>query len=138
MKLQPAGILSVLYAGSIPVVLHYGMIERDLLHYWFPAYDPTYAYGSPGTQLFLEVARAAASQGVVAIDMGYGEQAYKHKLASTITEMSCGMMDTSRLRCAMYASSLELREKLKHLKLREKLKPLVRKLMPGIGKNSYR
>ncbi len=49
------------------------MIEGDLIHYWFPVYDTTYSYGSPGTILFLEIAKQAVDHGVKSIDFGYGE-----------------------------------------------------------------
>lgn len=131
------GILNVLYAGDQPVALHYGMVEGQMLHYWFPVFDPDYAYCSPGTELFLQVAREATEQGFTAIDMGYGEQAYKHKLTNVVSEMSYGLVDKSARRRAMFRVSNSMRSKMKRLMLREKLKPFARRLMPDIGKGQY-
>lgn len=131
------GVLSVLHAGSTPVALHFGIEEGDLLHYWFPVFDPDYHFGSPGTQLFLDVAKTAAERGIRSIDMGYGEQAYKHKLTNVVTEMSYGLVDSSRIRRSMYRARLALSERLKRLAFREQLKPLARRLMPGFGSSSY-
>lgn len=131
------GILNVLYAGDKPVALHYGMVEGDLLHYWFPVFDPKYSYGSPGTQLFLEVAKEAVERGYTAIDMGYGEQPYKEKLTNVITEMSYGLVDESPLRCGWYRRKLAFRNQLKQLKFKQMLKPIARKLLPGFGRGSY-
>lgn len=131
------GVLNVLFAGEVPVAFHYGILEGDLLHYWFPVYDPQYAPASPGTELFLQVARYGAAHGLTAIDMGYGEQAYKYKLTNVITEMSYGWVDSNPLRRAFYQGNASLRSKLKTLGLRNKLKPLARRLMPGYGKENY-
>lgn len=131
------GILSVLYAGEQPIALHYGMGEGDLLHYWFPVYDPKYSYGSPGTILFLEIAKHATELGYRAIDMGYGEQAYKHKLTNVITEMSYGFIDASPLRRALYRLHNKWQGGVKKLWLKDLVKPIVRKLLPNLGAERF-
>ncbi len=131
------GILNVLYAGEKPVALHYGMLEGDLLHYWFPVFDPIASFGSPGTQLFLEVAREGAARGVRAIDMGYGEQAYKTKLTNVVGEMSYGLVDENPLRRGWYQQKKLLGERLKRLRFKDAIKPWARKLLPGFGRSTY-
>ncbi len=131
------GILSVLYAGHHPVALHYGMTEGTLLHYWFPVYDAKYSYGSPGTILFLEIAKQATERGYQAIDMGYGEQPYKHKLTNVITEMSYGLVDSSPMRRALYRAQLGWQKRVKKLWLKDLVKPLVRKLLPNLGAKRF-
>jgi CelD/BcsL family acetyltransferase involved in cellulose biosynthesis len=131
------GILNVLYAGDKPVALHYGIVEGDLLHYWFPVFDPKYSYGSPGTQLFLEVANTAVNLGYTAIDMGYGEQPYKEKLTNVITEMSYGLVDENPRRHAWHRRKLAFRNRLKQLKFKQMLKPIARTLLPGFGRRTY-
>lgn len=131
------GLLSVLWAGRTPVALHFGMIEGDLLHYWFPVYDPQYNFGSPGTQLFLEVAKTAAAQGVKAIDMGYGEQAYKHKLTNVISQSSYGLVTNSRWRRTLFQTRQRLRLATKEFGLRKRLKPIARRLLPHLGQSEY-
>ncbi len=131
------GLLSVLYAGDVPVSLHYGLLEGDWLHYWFPVYDQQYAYGSPGTQMFLDIAREAAARGVRAIDMGYSEQAYKYKLTNVVSEMSYGLMDSSPWRRQLHRRRLQWRQQVKGLWFKEQLKPLVRRLLPNWDGKKY-
>ncbi|MEZ6134149.1 MAG: GNAT family N-acetyltransferase [Pirellulaceae bacterium] len=131
------GILNVLYAGETPVALHYGMTDGDLIHYWFPVFDPRFAFGSPGTQLFLEVAREGRSRGYTAIDMGYGEQEYKYKLTNVITEMSFGIVTDSLLSRRWYVGKRTALAKLKQLKIKETIKPMARRLLPGFGRSQY-
>lgn len=131
------GLMSVLYAGGNPVAAHYGLIEGDQLHYWFPVYDEQFHYGSPGTQLFLDVAKEAVARGFSAIDMGYGEQAYKHKLTNVVTEMSIGTLGISPFSRAISKASLAIGEQIKSSRWRNQLKPLARKAMPWIGKGKY-
>ncbi len=131
------GLLSVLFAGDEPVALHYGLLDGDLLHYWFPVYNDQYAYGSPGTQMFLDIAKEATARGVRAIDMGYGEQAYKYKLTNVITEMSYGLADPSLLRRRLHRSYLAWRQQLKGLWFKDHIKPYVRKFMPNLGSKQY-
>ncbi len=131
------GLLSVFYAGEQPVALHYGLLDGDWLHYWFPVYDERYAYGSPGTQMFLDIAKEAAARGVRAIDMGYSEQAYKYKLTNVITEMSYGLVDPSPWRRHLHRRRLNLRQQLKGLWFKDAIKPIVRKILPNLGGNRY-
>jgi CelD/BcsL family acetyltransferase involved in cellulose biosynthesis len=131
------GALSVLRAGGEPVAMHFGIREGDLLHYWFPVYDPAFHFGSPGTQLFLDVARACSQLGIEKIDMGYGEQAYKHKLTNVITEMSYGLVEANPLRRATYRWKQQFEGVFKGSRIRELLKPYARKAMPGFGGGKY-
>ncbi|GAB5406509.1 MAG: GNAT family N-acetyltransferase [Aureliella sp.] len=131
------GLLSVMFAGDTPVAMHYGMLDGDWLHYWFPVFDPQFGYGSPGSQLFLEIVRECESRGVTKIDMGYGEQRYKHKLTNVITEMSLGLADSSRVRRQMFCAKRSLKARLKNLRGREALKPIARRLLPRWGGSTY-
>ena len=131
------GLLSVFYAGETAVALHYGLLDGDLLHYWFPVYDEQYAYGSPGTQMFLDIAKEATARGLKAIDMGYSEQAYKYKLTNVITEMSYGLIDSSSVRRQIYRCRTNWRQQLKGLWFKDRIKPLVRKVLPNLGGQRY-
>ncbi|MCA9194124.1 MAG: GNAT family N-acetyltransferase [Planctomycetales bacterium] len=132
------GILSVLYAGTAPLALHFGIIEGNWLHYWFPVYDPAFAHGSPGTQLFLDVAREATERGYVAIDMGYGEQLYKRKLTNVVTEMSWGMISPEAWRRSLHKTQVNWSRHMKGTWLRNNLKPLARRIMPNWGGECYK
>ncbi|MGW1391269.1 GNAT family N-acetyltransferase [Streptomyces nigra] len=71
------GILSVVYAGDRPVAAHFGPRSRSVLAAWFTAYDPEFAYYSPGLMMHLRMAYAAGRDGVTLMDMGRGEKEYK-------------------------------------------------------------
>lgn len=130
-------ITSALYAGDTLVAGHIGMIERDQLYYWFPAYDHQYHVYSPGTALFLEIANEAEKSGIKKIDFGYGEQPYKLKLTDSVSEMQFGSFDVSRTR--WHTSKLIHFVKLqrKQLPFRESLKRVLRKFAPNFGAKNY-
>ena len=132
------GLLSVLYAGDEPVAMHFGMQEGDLIHYWFPVYDTRYSYGSPGTVLFLEIAKQAADKGIRAIDFGYGELPYKYKVTNVVTEMSFGLIDSSPLRRAYYRTGVAILTQMKKPWIKERLKPMMRLFLPNFGEHRYR
>ncbi len=131
------GLLSVLYAGDTLVAAHYGMIEHDLLHYWFPVYDEAYHQYSPGTAMFLEIAKLSQSLGIKKIDMGYGEQSYKHKFVDTITQMPFGYVSTCKWSRMRERSKLFLASNSKRLPGKTIIKKVVRGLWPTIGNRSY-
>lgn len=78
-----SGLLSVLYAGELPVAAHFGIRNLNVLADWFPAYDTAFAKYSPGLMLHLQMAQAAASDGIGLIDMGAGANHYKDQLKSS-------------------------------------------------------
>jgi len=75
-----AGVCSVLRAGGEIVAVHAGMRSREVLHWWFPAYDPAFAGYSPGILLLLRIAQAAAAAGIRTLDLGKGDSRYKRSL----------------------------------------------------------
>ncbi len=76
-----AGRLSALWAGDELVAAHLGMRSSREWHWWFPVYAHEHAKYSPGAQLLMHVADAAASEGCVRLDLGKGEDAYKSSFA---------------------------------------------------------
>jgi CelD/BcsL family acetyltransferase involved in cellulose biosynthesis len=75
------GQLSCLYFGDELVAAHFGLRSRDVLHYWFPGYDPAYSELSPGNILLRFMAAAAAAEGCKAIHLGAGDYRYKQEFA---------------------------------------------------------
>lgn len=75
-----SGLLSVLYAGDLPVAAHFGLRSGPVLAHWFPAYDTSFRTYSPGLILHLRMAESAASTGINLIDLGTGFQRYKEEL----------------------------------------------------------
>ncbi|WP_327357213.1 GNAT family N-acetyltransferase [Streptomyces sp. NBC_01304] len=84
------GLLSVLYAGDVPVAAHFGLRSERILACWFPAYDPAYAKYSPGLILHLKMAEAAAADGIAYLDLGRGQKEYKDSLKTRELTVSDG------------------------------------------------
>lgn len=76
------GVLSVLYAGGVPVAGHFGVAYGGVLAEWFPAYDTGFAKYSPGLIQLVKMAEDASELGVRVIDLGKGEMRYKDQLKS--------------------------------------------------------
>jgi CelD/BcsL family acetyltransferase involved in cellulose biosynthesis len=132
------GMLSVLYAGDQIVALHFGLRHGSLLHFWFPVYDPAYAYASPGTLLFMEMAKRCTAAGISAIDFGYGEQPYKRKLANVISESAYGIATDSFIRRTAFSAQWSCRQALRSVWLKDSIKPIVRLAFPGWGGGLFR
>lgn len=77
-----SGVLTMLYAGDVPVAGHFGLMTATTLVGWFPAYDTEYARYSPGIVHHMQMAEAAAKSGLHIIDMGKGGKEYKDWLKS--------------------------------------------------------
>jgi len=77
-----SGVLTMLYAGDVPVAGHFGLMTATTLVGWFPAYDTEYARYSPGIVHHMRMAEAAARHGLHTIDMGKGGREYKDWLKS--------------------------------------------------------
>jgi CelD/BcsL family acetyltransferase involved in cellulose biosynthesis len=75
-----SGLLSVLYAGDVPVAAHFGIRFAHILAHWFPAYDTAFSRYSPGLILHIRMAEFTPGIGVRIIDMGTGVQRYKEEL----------------------------------------------------------
>jgi len=88
-----SGVMSALYLGDRLAAVHLGMRTPTVLHYWLPAYDPELASFSPGQICIVELARAAASDGVRRIDLGKGDEPYKARLMSGATSVAEGAVD---------------------------------------------
>ena len=84
-----SGLLSMLYAGDVPVAAHFGVRFGPTLSYWFPAYSTRFNVYSPGLLNTMRLIEGVAAQGTGLIDLGKGHNRYKEKLKSydfTVTE----------------------------------------------------
>ena len=86
------GVLSVLYAGDLPVAIHFGIRSDHVLAYWFPAYDPEFGRYSPGLISLLRMAQDSPALGVRLIDLGKGPHRYKETLKSADIFVAEGMV----------------------------------------------
>lgn len=131
------GQLSVLWAGEQLVAGHFGLRERNMLHYWFPVYDFDYSRYSPGTALFIHIIRACEAAGVERIDFGYGELPYKSKLCnaeSRMLEGICTQSVTRRLQSQWGFHSMKLA---KRLPAKETIKRTFRTFFPSVGAEDH-
>ena len=69
-----------------------GMRSPTVLHYWFPAYDVSYAKYSPGSLLLLDISRSAAALGLREIELGHGQEAYKVAATDRAIPIASGFM----------------------------------------------
>ena len=127
------GVLSALRAGDRVVAAHYGLLDGDLLHYWFPCYDPELAVYSPGTGLFTEIVRASSGHGILCIDMGYVEQPYKRKPTDLTTAVTFGCISRSGFYRRRKLLEQHACKVLKMIPLKEPLKKAVRWIRPDAG-----
>jgi CelD/BcsL family acetyltransferase involved in cellulose biosynthesis len=75
-----SSMLSVLYAGEVPVAAQLGLRSGPVLAGWFCAYDPRFSRQSPGLLEHVRTVQEAAALGVHLIDMGSGPERYKQTL----------------------------------------------------------
>jgi CelD/BcsL family acetyltransferase involved in cellulose biosynthesis len=87
------GVLTVLRAGDRLAAAHFGLLGRDRLSWWFPAYDPDLGRYSPGLILLLDLITHAAERGVGMVDLGRGEHDYKLRFTSRHYEVAEGVVE---------------------------------------------
>jgi CelD/BcsL family acetyltransferase involved in cellulose biosynthesis len=74
--------MSVLRAGERTVAVDFGLTSPGGLSGWFGAYDHDLRRFSPGTMILLATAEEAARRDITWVDMGYGQDSYKFRLAN--------------------------------------------------------
>jgi CelD/BcsL family acetyltransferase involved in cellulose biosynthesis len=98
-----AGMLGALYAGDHLVAAHMGMRSERVMHWWFPVYEHAFADYSPGGILLLKVAEDAAARGLVMLDLGKGDDAYKASFANLDIMLAEGCASVASARTSLYA-----------------------------------
>jgi CelD/BcsL family acetyltransferase involved in cellulose biosynthesis len=96
------GLLSVLYAGEVPVAAHFGLKSDHVLAHCYPAYDPRFSRQSPGLIHHLRLIEETAALGVRLIDMGRGPERYKQTLKSRDLFVAEGMVARGPLHAAVH------------------------------------
>jgi CelD/BcsL family acetyltransferase involved in cellulose biosynthesis len=86
------GLLSTLRAGDQLVAVHFGLLGRDRLVWWFPAYDAAFGNYSPGLILLLDLVAEAAARGLTFVDLGRGEHHYKLRVANRAYDVAEGVV----------------------------------------------
>jgi CelD/BcsL family acetyltransferase involved in cellulose biosynthesis len=96
------GLLSVLYAGEVPIAAHFGLRGGEILAHWFPAYDVRFSKYSPGLIMHMRMAEFTPGVGVRIIDMGTGIQRYKEELKSGDFFVGSGIVSAKSLLAVMH------------------------------------
>ena len=96
------GILSALYAGDHLVAAHLGLASRDVVHFWFPAYNPEFAKYSAGMILLMQIMETAADLGYQRIDFGKGDERFKESCKTGDLHVAVGTVDRNPLRAGAY------------------------------------
>lgn len=76
------GVLSVLMAGDVWVAMHFGLLGRGTLHYWFPVYNPALRAYAPGRLLLMCMIENARELQIARIDRGEGDSLAKREFAN--------------------------------------------------------
>jgi CelD/BcsL family acetyltransferase involved in cellulose biosynthesis len=92
------GVLSTLHAGPHLVAAHFGIRAGNVLHWWFPVYDPEFAALAPGWMLLRELVAASPALGFTRIDLGRGDDEYKRRAKTGETLVSQGVVTRSSTR----------------------------------------
>ncbi|MFG1748617.1 GNAT family N-acetyltransferase [Streptosporangium sandarakinum] len=95
------GILSAVHAGPHLVAAHFGIRSGNVLHWWFPVYDPAFAGLSPGWILLREIVAAAPALGITRVDLGRGDDEYKRRARTGETAVCQGLVTRSAARLAL-------------------------------------
>ncbi len=85
------GVLSTLRCGEETIAVHFGLRCHDMLHVWFPVYNPKYSSYSPGRMLFKYLLLAAAHHGIRVFDRGEGDTRAKRDFANDEHGFSRGL-----------------------------------------------
>jgi CelD/BcsL family acetyltransferase involved in cellulose biosynthesis len=91
------GMLSAVYAGPHLMAAHFGLRDGEVLHWWFPVYEPVHAHLAPGWILLRELVTAASVLGLRRIDLGRGEDEYKRRAMTGHTLVCAGMVTAGSL-----------------------------------------
>lgn len=100
-----SGLLSVLFAGDVPVAAQFGLRTGDAMVGWFTGYDRRFAPYSPGLIHIRQMAQHLAANGIASIYMGKGSMSYtkafknKHVLVAegiVTRSTALGVLQTAR------------------------------------------
>lgn len=133
-----SGLLSAYWAGDQLVGVHFGMLTKDILHYWFPVYDPQFQRYSPGTEMLLQSAQHACERGATKLDLGYGDDTYKFKFCNAHAPVHVGLVNFNSLSWQVSKRQYELRMSLKQMPMKPIAKKLLRNVFPGFGGWNFR
>lgn len=98
------GVLSAVYANETLLAAHFGLRDRDVLHWWFPVFSKAYSHVSPGWILLRELIAAAPARGVTRIDLGVGDEDYKLRSMTDSVFVSEGGVTATALQRRLWSA----------------------------------
>jgi CelD/BcsL family acetyltransferase involved in cellulose biosynthesis len=122
------GVLSTLHAGPHLLAAHFGIRSGQVLHWWFPVYDPAFSALSPGWMLLRELVDASPALGITRIDFGRGEDEYKRRAKTGETIVNQGIVTNSPVRRRLRRTRDSMIDAAKSSPLGPGLRRVVRKL----------
>jgi CelD/BcsL family acetyltransferase involved in cellulose biosynthesis len=111
------GVLSALWAGDKLIAAHFGIRSKNILHCWFPAYDPAYARYSPGQILMQKMAEHAGDLGVTLIEFGCGDYRFKQSFSNREIGVAKAIVGRRSLVGASYALRMRIQKTAEQLPL---------------------
>jgi len=112
------GMLSALYFGDRLAAVHLGLRSHEVLHAWFPTYDPDLSQYSPGLILWIELMQACEALNIRRIDLGTGDQRFKTSFMSGTERVAEGSIDSRRLNGSLKRHWLHTRQWIRATPLR--------------------
>lgn len=103
-----APLLSTLHLDGTWAALHFGIRAGNVLHYWFPVYNPQFSGLSPGLVLLAKMIREAPRHGIDEIDLGEGLSRYKTVFATEFYPLCRDLWYRASLRGLAYRGFLSL------------------------------
>ena len=122
------GVLSTLHVGPSLVAAHFGIRADNVLHWWFPVYEPEFAALAPGWLLLRELVAASPTLGITRLDLGRGEDEYKRRAKTGEITVNQGMVTRNSARRALRRTQASLVDAAKSSPLGPGLRHVVRKL----------
>jgi CelD/BcsL family acetyltransferase involved in cellulose biosynthesis len=92
-----AGVLSVLYAGDVPVAVSLCLRSRTVFHACETAYALEYTDCSPGLILLYKTLEAASNDGIHTFDLGSRNVGYKQRIKNSDRLFAAASVETGRL-----------------------------------------
>ena len=102
--------LTALYLGDRLAAVSMGVRAGRILHGWVTAYEPELHRYSPGRLLLVELARQAEELGIERIEMGVGEEPYKHRFHTGSTAVATGSVHQLPILEALHRPWIRVRE----------------------------
>lgn len=113
-----APAMPVYYAGDQIAAIVFGIRSGPVFQPLFPTYSPDLSDYSPGYLLWIEIMKAAESQGIRRIVLGKGEESYKTRLMSGADRVAQGCVDVLPVMSVARRAWRQARESIKASPLR--------------------